>query len=117
MSLREKQSLLVKCLGKFIDYATSQGYELTLGESYITTPRKTRNGLVMEDGVHMPGSLHYVRLALDINLFVNGEYITDGSHPAWLELGAFWESLDPLCRWGGRFRDANHLSLAHGGRA
>jgi hypothetical protein len=120
--LRRKQALLVKCLGEFILYATSQGYELTLGEAYVLTPRKTRKGEVVEDGVHMPDSLHYSRLAIDLNLFVRNpdnrwEYVTDSSHRAWQELGMFWESLDSGTAWGGRFADANHLSVPMGGRA
>lgn len=116
-SLRELQSLFVVCLGDLIRYAASKGYGLTLGEGYIQTPRKTRTGRVVEDGVHMAKSLHYSRLALDLNLFVDGAFITNGEHAAWLELGAFWEALDQLCRWGGRFQDANHFSMAYQGRA
>ena len=120
--LRKRQALLVKCLGELITYATSQGHELTLGEGYIQTPRKTRAGRIVDDGVHMPSSLHYRRLAIDLNLFVrksNGswEYITDSGHEVWYDLGTFWETLDPMCRWGGRFNDANHVSVSYGGRA
>jgi hypothetical protein len=116
-TLRESQSLLIKCLGEFIRFATQRGYELTLGEAYIATPRKTRDGKVVDDGVHMRGSLHYLRLAIDLNLFVRGQYIQASDDPAWVELGLFWEALDPQCRWGGRFGDGNHLSLAYEGRA
>lgn len=115
--LRDRQVLLTRCLSRFLQYAESQGYEVTLGEAYVANPRKTRTGYVVEDGVHMPRSLHYDRLAIDLNLFVAGEYITDGSHPAWTQLGEHWESLDDLCRWGGRFGDANHVSVAYGGRS
>lgn len=115
-SLRSCQSLLVKCLGELIRYAYERGYELTLGEAYIQTPRKTREGAFVDDGVHMPASLHYTRLAIDLNLFVRGEFITNGEHFAWLDLGNYWEQLDPACSWGGRFRDANHLSVTYMGR-
>jgi hypothetical protein len=115
-SLRSLQSLLVRCLGNLILYAYSRGYELTLGEGYIQSPRKTRDGNFVVDGVHMPSSLHYVKLAIDLNLFVRGEYVSDGSHWAWMDLGNFWERLDPACSWGGRFHDANHLSVTFGGR-
>jgi hypothetical protein len=32
-------------------------------------------------------------------------------------LGEFWESLHPLCCWGGHFRnrDPYHFSVTHGG--
>lgn len=120
-TLRERQSLLVNCLGELFRYAISQGYELTLGEGYVRTPRKVIDSadVVVEraDAEHMVGSLHNQRLAIDLNLFVQGRYVTDGEHHAWRDIGTFWESLDPLCRWGGRFRDANHLSVTDGSRA
>lgn len=28
------------------------------------------------------------------------------------ELGEYWESLDPDCKWGGRWGDGNHMSYA-----
>jgi len=90
-----------------IQYAYSRpGVELTLGEGYV----HARVG-------HMAGSLHYERLAQDLNLFVGGVYIT-GWHPVWAELGSYWRHLDPLCAWGGDFssRDYNHFSVAYGGR-
>src|SRR3972149_9605890 len=102
LTLSERQRLFVKCLGALIQYATQQGFELTLGEGYILEERKSRRGSRFHDGEHMPGSLHYVRLAQDLNLFVGGVYITDGGHPAWTDLGTYWESLDKLCAWGGR---------------
>jgi hypothetical protein len=105
MTLRQKQSLFVRLVGELIDFATSRGWEFTFGDA----ARMDRQG-------HMPNSLHYSRLAIDLNLFVNGRYIRSGENPAYLELGEFWESLDPLCAWGGRFGDANHFSLHHGGR-
>ena len=92
LSLRAKQTLLVNCLGEIIRYAASKEYELTLGEGYVKSPRKTRiNGTVVEadDAEHMRRSLHHSRLAQDLNLFVNGRYIADGDHPAWLDLGEF----------------------------
>lgn len=106
LSLRAKQSLFVLLIGRLITYVYAQGWELTLADGY----RPDMKG-------HMPGSLHYIRLALDLNLFVDGKWIADGDHPAWVAIGEYWEGLNPLCRWGGRFQDGNHFSLAHGGKA
>jgi hypothetical protein len=105
MTLREKQSLHVKLFGLLIQFATANGFELTWGDA----ARMDRKG-------HMDGSLHYSRLAVDVNLFIQGKWIEDGSHPAWKQLGEFWEKLHPLCAWGGRFQDANHFSITHGGK-
>lgn len=106
LSLREKQSLFVKLLAQLIDHVYGRGWELTLGEGY----RSDQRG-------HMEGSLHYLKLAQDLNLFVDGNYVSDGNSMEWQEIGLYWESLHPLCRWGGRFKDANHVSLRHGGRS
>ena len=97
-TLREKQSRFAKMVGLLIIYAYQQGMELTLGDAMATTG-------------HKPKSLHYIRLAIDLNLFYNGVYIesTEGHRP----LGEFWESLGGT--WGGRFNDGNHYSLEHNG--
>jgi hypothetical protein len=118
-SLHSRQVLFVSCLAKLFIYAENRGFELTLGEGRILTPRKIRTGAVAEDGVHMPGSLHYVGLAQDLNLFINGEYIRDSDNPAYVELGRFWQSLNPNCAWGGTFKpaDGNHFSVRWQGRA
>ena len=104
-SLLAKQILFARLLGRLIGFAYSQGYALTLGDGY----RPDGNG-------HMKGSLHYVRLAQDLNLFIDGQWIKDGSHPAWLTLATFWKGLDPLCAAGYDFGDANHFSLMHEGK-
>ena len=116
-SLHARQVLLVKCLGELICYASSKGYELTLGEGYVQHLRPAKDGVFYKDAVHMEDSLHYSRLAIDLNLFVNGRYVTDGNHFCWVDLGAFWEGLDPLCRSGRHFGDANHLSITWENRA
>lgn len=105
MKLSEKQQLFARLVAHLISHVFARGWAVTLGD-----------GHVQEKVGHMKNSLHYERLAQDLNLFVDGEYIADGGHPAWTEIGEFWERLHPLCRWGGRFRDANHFSLEHGGR-
>ncbi len=106
LSLREKQSLFVKLLAQLVDWIYGKGWELTLGEGYRSDGRG-----------HMEHSLHYLKLAQDLNLFVNGDYVSDGSSLIWNEIGEHWETMHPLCRWGGRFNDANHFSLRHGGRS
>ena len=70
---------------------------------------------------HKKGSLHYLSLAKDYDLFKDGKYLTDSIDH--LPLGLFWESLGNT--WGGRFNesepgkgdgeDGNHYSSEHGG--
>ena len=126
MTLRQKQSLFFSLKVKLLAFGLSQGYEFTSGESYVKSPRKVwwtddvgeqRRKTVSEDAEHMKGSLHHLKLADDYNLFVNGRYIRSSTNPAYVQLGTYWESLHPLCRWGGRFSDANHFSISHAGKA
>lgn len=109
ISLLQKQQLFVRLLGQLIGWIYGHPtWAVTLGE-----------GFNAEGQGHMPGSLHYLKLAQDLNLFVEGTYVT-GGHPAWDEIGATWKGLSPLyARWGGDFatRDWNHVSFEHEGRA
>ena len=103
MNLRQKQSKFVRMIADLIVFAYNNGYELTWGDAYVST----RTG-------HMLASLHYDRLAVDFNVFKDGEWLQVGEE--FLDLGEYWESLDPDCSWGGRFEDGGHFSLAYGGR-
>ena len=97
MTLRQKQSKFARLVPRLIDFAYEQGYEITLGDA------------LAHDG-HIDGSFHYKKLAIDLNLFRDGRYLTSTkSHEP---LGIYWESLDPECTWGGRFhnKDGGHYS-------
>lgn len=113
MTLREKQSLFMKLLPRLLDYIYEQGYEVTGGELWRTPEQAAINA---ERGVGTSTSLHLDRLAIDLNLFKDGKFLT--STEAHRQFGEYWESLDPLCCWGGRFSrpDGNHYSITHGGR-
>lgn len=113
LSLGEKQRLFTKLVGILIEYAYQEGYELTFGDAFRSPAEATRNS---QEGSGIKNSLHVLRLAIDFNLFKNGQYLTATSDHE--PLGIFWESLHPLCRWGGRFvsrPDGNHYSLEHEG--
>jgi len=98
MSLRKRQSKFARMVPLLILYAYALGYEITLGDAYA------------HDG-HKRGSFHYMRLAIDLNLFKEGKYLvkTEDHEP----LGLFWESIGGT--WGGRWEDGNHYSLGEGG--
>jgi hypothetical protein len=111
-TLGEKQRQFALMVAQLIIYINSlPGYAVTLGDCY-RDPRC--------DYGH-PQSLHRQRLAVDINLFVNGEYITCVGELAdlhWIlyeKVGKFWENIGGT--WGGRFAksDPNHFSLEHDG--
>lgn len=109
MTLRQKQSIFVKCVAELIDFAYKNGYELTFGEAYRSVEEAIRLG--------KKKTLHTKRLAIDLNLFKDGKYLMKSEDH--LELGMFWESLSFnesfVTYWGGRFNDGNHYSIGHGG--
>ena len=107
MTLGQRQRLFTKLLPRLIDHAYAQGYELTVGDAYRDPRVHGAVGVKLGYG-HM-NSNHKNRLAVDLNLFKDGVFLQDtGDH---FLLGEFWEKLDPLCRWGGRFKDGNHYSI------
>jgi hypothetical protein len=98
-------------LPRLLDYIHAAGYEVTGGELWRTPEQAAINA---ERGIGTETSLHRDRLAIDLNLFKNGVFLTSTEDHR--EFGEFWESLHPLCAWGGRFNDGNHYSLMHNGR-
>lgn len=115
MSLRKKQSEFVKCVTALLVYGDAKGYEFTFGDAYRDPRVHGEVGVKLPKSYSHPSSVHKSRLAIDLNLFVDGAYISDGNHPAYQDLGAHWKTLHPMARWGGDFRDANHFSFEHNG--
>ena len=103
MTLREKQSKFVKLIVLLLMHIHAKGYQVTFGDAY--RDRRCSYGA--------PNSLHKIRLAIDLNLFKDGVYLLQTKDHR--QFGEYWESLDPMCAWGGHFHDGNHYSLAHRG--
>ncbi len=102
MSLRKKQSEFMQALGVLIEAAYALGYELTPGDTY--SARRERPA----------SSYHHKGLAIDLNLFLDGNYSRKASDHQ--QLGEIWEALGGT--WGGRFskRDGNHYSWGEGSK-
>lgn len=113
-TLREKQTAFTGLVAELITEAYRQGFTVTLGEAYRSPEEATRLAKARKG---IKASLHTQRLALDLNLFKNGLYLTNT--PSYESLGIWWEARHPLCRWGGRFKraDGNHFSFSYNGRA
>jgi len=78
--------------------AERRGYSVTFGDAWASAG-------------HMAGSNHYRRLAIDLNLFKDGRYITDDEGHK--ELHEWW-----VDKCGGAEMiagDANHYSFKHNG--
>jgi len=113
MSLSGNQQRFTECVGLLIAQAYRLGYALTFGDAYRDPRAYGDHGV--KKSYAAAESVHKLRLAVDLNLFVEGDYITSGDHIAYQQLGEFWEGLDPAARWGGRFDDANHFSFEQWG--
>jgi len=107
----KKQTEFAKLVPRLIDQAHKLGFQVTLGDAY-RDPRVHGDMGVRKSYSH-PKSAHKVRLAIDLNLFKNGQYL-EGSE-AHRPLGEWWEKQHPMARWGGRFDDGNHYSFEHEG--
>jgi len=113
MTLSEKQQKFTVLVARLILWGETKGYKFTFGEAFRTVDQAAINA---KKGIGIKNSLHTKRLAVDLNLFINGQYQTDGS--AHKPIGEYWESLSTpeyTCCWGGRFGDGNHYSIEDGG--
>ena len=107
MKLGKQQELFSRMYPILILYMQACGYEVRTGDVWA------RAG-------HSKNSFHYKKLAIDINLFKDGKYLTRTEDHE--QFGLFWESLGGT--WGGRFKDSNgnpkpdgnHYSLFEGKR-
>ena len=109
--MSELQQEFAQAAAKLIQQAIILGYDgVTLGEAFRTPQQAALNA---QAGSGISNSLHIQRLAIDLNFFKGGVWVTDGSQLA--DIGAWWESLGPMYYWGGAFKpksDGNHFSLS-----
>jgi hypothetical protein len=99
MTLREKRVSFTNNLARLIIWAGENGIEVAIGP----------------DGLkHMEHSQHYIGLAVDLNAYRGGQYLT--STEEYRAMGDYWKALNPWARWGGDFKDGNHFSYEHEGR-
>ena len=108
--LRQKQSTFVEMVSHLIQYAYEQGYELTFGDAFRDA--RVFGEVGESEGYGRSKSLNKSRLAIDLNLFKDGDFL--GTTEAHKPLGEYWEAMGGS--WGGRFNDGNHYSLEHEGR-
>jgi hypothetical protein len=110
-TLSAKQQRFARMVCQLLCFVTSQGYAVTLGEALRTQAQANANA---ESGAGISNSLHLIKLAIDLQLFIDGEYKSDAA--SYAPLGEFWKSIGGS--WGGDFKtlvDANHFSLEHNG--
>lgn len=101
MTLGQKQEKFSRMLVSLLSYMHSLGYEVRVGH-VMRCP---------DCSVGHAQSTHKLKLAADLNLFRDGEYLTSTEDHKLF--GEYWERMGGS--WGGRFRDGNHYSLEHDG--
>lgn len=109
MTLREQQSRFARLLPRLIDKAHELGFEITIGDAF-RDPR-LHGGIGVKMGYGHSKSAHKMRLAIDLNLFKDGVFLS--STESHKQLGEWWEAQGGA--WGGRFNDGNHYSLEFNG--
>lgn len=110
-TLSQKQRRFAKLIPRLIDKAHELGFEVTVGDAFRDARAFGKLGEKVAYGNAF--SCHKLRLAIDLNLFKNGEYLS--STESHRQLGEWWESQAPDHCWGGRFNDGNHYSITHEG--
>jgi len=111
MRLGAKQELFMRLLPRLINKAHELGFDIRGGDLF-RDPR-VHGAYGEKVGYGYKNSCHKFKLAIDLNLFLDGIFMrTTEEHRI---LGQWWEKQHELCRWGGRFGDGNHYSLTHSG--
>lgn len=110
--MSQLQERFAQDAARLILKAAELGYGVTFGDAY-RTPQQAAANAAADTGISR--SLHCERLAIDLNLFKAGVYITDDTGHR--ELGTWWKTLGADHRWGGDFtkRDFNHYSISPDG--
>ena len=110
-TLGQKQRRFARMVPRLIDCIYAAGYECTFGDAYRDPRVHGEMGVKVGYGHSKSG--HKLRIALDLNLFKDGVFLSDTeSHR---QFGEWWKKQAPDARWGGDFADGNHYSLEHEG--
>ena len=108
MNLSTKQGIFAVNVALLIIEINKRSFTCTFGEAFRTTEQAEWNAA---RGIGIKDSLHCKRMAIDLNLFKDGVYCADTE--SWRQFGEYWESLNTLNRWGGKFSkpDGNHVEM------
>ena len=91
MTLRERQSLFLLNFSKLIIWIYDQGWEATAGELFRTSEQQA---IYFSEGLSkVKESKHQLKLAGDLNLFINKIY--QQTKAPYAPLAEYWKSLHP----------------------
>jgi len=138
MTLGEKQELFAQLLVPLLTKAHTLGFGVRIKEVYRAPEQCHYNATHCgecgkEDFLHVNQTHPFTPIGIEHSLHGDGLAVdlilTHDQVPIWRvedyrELGEFWESLDPLCYWGGPTqkdgdrlkRDGVHFSITHNGK-
>ncbi len=109
MTLSEKQQQFTLMVSYLIRWANDNGYRLTFGDSY-RNPKFSKEQLGDDKSYFHDWSYHCKRLAVDLNLFKNEEYLVKSED--YKPLADYWKSIGGSA--GIDWNDGNHFSLGEG---
>lgn len=99
LTLGQQQEQFSRQVIELMSKALELGFEIRLGEA-LRTPEQQK--LYFNSGASKTmDSQHLKKLAIDLNLMKDGALATAKQIH---DLGKWWESRDPLNRWGGSWR-------------
>ena len=98
-------------MAKLVLHINGDGYTCTGGELFRTSEQAKWNA---ERGIGIADSQHCKRLAVDLMLFKDGVWTTNGEE--YRPFGEFWKSLNSLNKFGGDFqrKDFVHFEMQEG---
>lgn len=123
LTLREKRVYFTRLACELVTWINKQRPEDTgqiecaIDEWTVHNPRLVKVGtekVLAEDRVHHPRGMHPRGLACDLLVYIDGTYITDGTHWIWRLIDDQARAMDPNFGLGLHFNDANHLSYGEG---
>lgn len=115
MRLGELQEAFTLAYAHLIIHAYDIGYRIRQGDTFRDPRVFGHMGEKNEGSYGRKNSLHKLKLAADLNLFRDGNFL-DATEDH-LPLGKWWEVeyAEFNASWGGRFNDGNHYSFGYRG--
>lgn len=102
MTLSDHQYEFLKDFCLLIRFATERGFKVTGGELYRTPEMQE---IYIKTGKSWTtSSMHLKKCAIDLNFFKNFTILTYKKEDL-EEIGRYWESLNPLNKWGGLWKE------------
>jgi hypothetical protein len=97
-----RQEVFAVNVAKLILFINANGYQVTLGE---TIRSRAEAEAYAKKGIGIRDSNHMYRLAIDLNLFKDGKYLTQEKDYKFA--GIYWQSLNKHNEW--HRSDASHF--------